>query len=278
MAQRPTPPNRFKEQLRAGRRLIGLWSSLGDPVVAELLSGCGYDWLLIDAEHGPNDLRSVLAQLQAIAAGERLLETGPGELSQPVVRIPEASPTLIKQYLEIGVRNLLVPMVNSVAEAERTARATRYSPHGTRGMGSGIARSSGWGRFGDYVTAANDDVCLIVQAETGAAIADLAGIAAVDGVDAVLFGPTDLAADLGFPGQRSHPEVVAAITKGIAAVAAAGKPSGIMLADVVQAKQWLDRGISFAGVGVDSSLLVGAAERLLADFRAGDDTPAQPGS
>ncbi|WP_232421838.1 HpcH/HpaI aldolase family protein [Nocardioides sp. Iso805N] len=267
MVQQTTPLNRFKQRLQAGDRLIGLWSTLGDATVAELLSGCGYDWVLIDAEHGPNDLRSVLAQVRALAAGERFLGVGFGELSQAVVRLPEASATLIKQYLEIGVRNLLVPMVNSVEEAEAVAAAVRYPPRGVRGMGSGLARSSGWGRLTDYLAAADDDVCVIVQAETRRAVDALAQITAVDGVDGVLFGPADLAADLGHPGQRNHPDVVAAITRGIAAVTAAGKPAGIMLSDVAQAKDWLGRGITFAGVGVDSSLLVTAAETLLAQFQ-----------
>ena len=268
MVQRSTPPNRFKQRLLAGEQLIGLWSTLGDALVAELLAGCGYDWLLIDAEHGPNDLRGVLRQLQGIAAGERFLGVGHGELSQPVVRIPDASTSLIKQYLEIGTRNLLVPMINTKAEAEAAAEAVCYPPFGVRGMGSAIARSSGWGRFGDYVNAAKNDVCLIVQAETRKAIDNLAEIVAVDGVDAVLFGPADLACDLGYPGQRSRPEVVEAIEQGIATVAAAGKPAGIMLADVDGAQRWLTRGINFAGVGVDSSLLVAGAENLLAHFRA----------
>jgi len=267
MAQRSTPANRFKERLRNGEQLIGLWSTLGDATVAELLSGCGYDWLLIDAEHGPNDLRTVLSQIQAIESGERLLDVERGELSQPVVRIREADESLLKQYLDIGARNLLVPMINSVEEAQVAAEAVRYPPRGSRGVGSGLARASGWGRFADYLGAADAGVCLIVQAETRQAITNLREIAGVDGVDAVFFGPADLAADLGHPGQQSHPDVVAAITEGIAAAADAGKPAGIMLTDVTQTQRWLGRGISFAGVGADSMLLVRAAEALLANFR-----------
>lgn len=264
---RKTPANRFKQRLAAGEQQIGLWSVLADGYIAELLAGCGYDWLLIDAEHGPNDLRSVLDQLRGIAAAASLLGGRASELSQPVVRLPHGDPALIKQYLEIGAQNLLIPMVDTPEQAAGLVRAVRYPPHGARGMGSGIGRSSRWGRLTDYVRASADSICLVVQIETRRAIENIEAIAATGGVDGVFFGAADLAADLGFPEQRSHPQVVQAIQRGIEAVHRVGTPAGIMLTDVPQLHEWLRQGISFAGVGVDSSLLIRAADDLLAQFR-----------
>lgn len=262
-----TPTNRFKQRMAAGETQIGLWSVLADGYSAEIIAGCGYDWLLLDAEHGPNDLRSVLAQLQGIAAAGSLLGGMAQDLSQPVVRLPHGDTVLIKQYLEVGVQNLLIPMVNTAAQAAELVRAVRYPPLGVRGMGSGLGRSSRWGRLTDYVSAAADNICLVVQIETVQALENLDEIAATQGVDGVLFGPADLAADMGYAAQRSHPEVTRAIQHGIATAKSAGTPSGIMLTDVAAAQEWLRNGITFAGVGVDSSLLVRAADELLAQFR-----------
>lgn len=269
-----TPPNHFKQRLAAGEQQIGLWSVLADGYTAELLAGCGYDWLLIDAEHGPNDLRSVLAQLQGIAAAGALLSERAQHLSQPVVRLPHGDTALIKQYLEIGVQNLLIPMVDTANQAAELVRAVRYPPHGVRGMGSGLGRSSRWGRLTDYVQSSTESICLVVQIETRQALENIGAIAATDGVDGVLFGPADLAADLGVPGQRAHPQVVQAIRQGIEVVQATGTPAGIMLTDVAAAQEWLRQGVSFAGVGVDSSLLVRAADDLLAQFRTSVPHPA----
>ncbi|MGF9648334.1 HpcH/HpaI aldolase/citrate lyase family protein [Pseudarthrobacter oxydans] len=254
--------------MAAGDTQIGLWSVLADGYAAEILAGCGYDWLLLDAEHGPNDLRSVLAQLQGIAAAGSLLGDRANDLSQAVVRLPQGDTALIKQYLEIGVQNLLVPMVNTAEQAAELVRAVRYPPRGVRGMGSGLGRSSRWGRLTDYVQAADDDICLVVQIETGQAVANLDKIAATEGVDGVLFGPADLAADLGYRDQRTHAEVTRTIRQGIETARRAGTPSGIMLTDVAAAHDWLSSGITFAGVGVDSSLLIRAADDLLGQFRA----------
>jgi 4-hydroxy-2-oxoheptanedioate aldolase len=270
---RKTPPNRFKQKLAAGEQQIGLWSVLADGYTAELIAGCGYDWLLIDAEHGPNDLRGVLAQLQGIAAAGSLLGDRQTELSQPVLRLPNGDPSLIKQYLEIGVQNLLIPMVDTADQATELVRAVRYPPHGVRGMGSGLGRSSRWGRLTDYVPASIDHICLLVQIETSLALRNVEAIAATPGVDGVLFGPADLAANLGYPEERSHPDVTRAIKDGIALAERAGTPSGIMITDIPAAQDWLRNGISFAGVGVDSSLLIRAADDLLAHFRTDPETP-----
>lgn len=272
---RTMPPNLFKQRLMAGEQQIGLWSVLANGYTAELLAGSGYDWLLIDAEHGPNDLRSVLEQLQGIAAPGAVLGVDIAELSQPVVRLPHGDTVLIKQYLEIGVRNLMIPMVDTPEQAAALVRAVRYPPRGVRGMGSALGRSSRWGRLTDYVEMSDDNVCLILQVETRKALENIEAIAALDGVDGILLGPADLAADLGHRDERDHPEVTQALRRAVDAIRAAGKPAGIMLTDVEATQEWLRQGVTFAGVGVDSSLLVRAADDLLSRFRpAGDAGPA----
>lgn len=269
-------PNRFKQRLVAGEQLLGLWVVLGDGYSAELLAGCGYDWLLIDGEHGPNDLRTVLAQLQGIAAAS--LSIAPSlrdEVSQPIVRISHGSPALIKQVLEVGARNLMVPMVNTAEEARELVRAVRYPPEGIRGMGSGLARSANWGRVADYTAHANDNICLIVQVETLVGIENATQIAAVDGVDAVFFGLADLAGDMGLNGDMSHPDVVDLVQRTAAQVRAAGTPTGMLSLDVDHARRWLDDGMTFAGVGVDTSLLIQAADTLLHSLRP-ESLPGRP--
>lgn len=270
-----SPPNRFKQRLAAGEELIGLWSVLANGYTAEMLAGCGFDWILIDAEHGPNDLRTVLEQMQGIAAAGNLLGERAAELSQPVVRLPHGDAALIKQYLEIGVQNLLVPMVDTAEQAADLVRAVRYAPAGVRGMGSGLGRSSRWGRFTDYVRTSHENICLIVQVESRTALENIEAIAATEGVDGVLLGPSDLAADLGYPEQRTHPEVVDAIRRSINILRRVGMPVGIMLTDVPAAQKWLKEGVTFAGVGADSSLLIRAADELLGRFR-GNEVPVSP--
>ena len=263
-----TTPNRFKQRLAAGEQLIGLWSVLGDGYAAELLAGCGYDWLLIDGEHGPNDLRTVLAQMQGIAAATLSIEPAlRDEVSQPVVRISHGSPALIKQVLELGVRNLMVPMVESAAEARELVRAVRYPPEGIRGMGAGLARSANWGRATDYLTHANENICLIVQVESRAGIEEATAIAEVDGVDSVFFGLADLAGDMGLDGDMNHPEVVSVVKRTAAEVRALGKPTGMLTLDPSQAEMWMAEGMTFCGVGVDTSLLIQGADALLQRLR-----------
>ena len=248
--------NPFKQALKDGRAQIGLWSSLADPLVAEALATTGFDWLLIDAEHAPNDLRSVLAQLQAVAAHS----------THAVVRPPIGDVVLIKQYLEIGAQTLLIPMVDSAEQAARMVAATRYPPRGIRGVGSSAARSSRWSGVPHYLQRADDEICVLLQVETTTGLANLAEIAAVDGV---FFGPADLSASMGFLGQPGHPDVVAAMTRGIATVRAAGKAPGILMTDNKASQYYLDRGALFVAVGVDAMLLVKAAKDLSAAFRGG---------
>lgn len=250
------PQNPFKAALAAGRPQIGLWVGLADANAAEALAGCGYDWLLLDGEHAPNDPRSVLQQLRAVAPY-------PGHA---VVRPVIGDVALVKQYLDIGAQTLLVPMVDTPEQAAQMVRAMRYAPAGIRGMGAALARASRYNQVEGYIAEADAQMCLLVQAETATAIAHLDAIAATEGVDGVFFGPADLSASMGHRGNPGHPEVQAAILDGIARVRAAGKAPGILATDVAQARRYLDAGALFVAVGIDVLLLVGAARSLRAQF------------
>lgn len=272
-----TPTNTFKQALAEGRPQIGLWLGLADPYSAEILAGAGYDWLLIDGEHAPNDVRSILAQLQAIDSTKHAL---PGLPTQAVARVPVGETALIKQYLDIGVQTLLVPMVDTAAQAAHMVQAMRYpqadGQGGVRGMGSALARASRWQRHPHYVHEANAQVCLLVQAETVEAMHNLDAIAATPGVDGVFIGPADLSASMGHPGNPGHPDVQAAMRDGMARIRAAGKAPGILATTEAQARQWLAAGALFVAVGVDTMLLSAAASELLARFK-GAATPSPNG-
>ena len=197
----PAPENRFKSRLAAGETLIGAWVGLGDAYAAEITATAGFDWLLIDGEHAPNDLRSILSQLRVVE----------GSASAPVVRLPMGETWAIKQALDIGAQSLLIPMVESAAQAEQLVRAVRYPPNGNRGVGAALARASGFSAVPDYLATADAQIWLGVQVETRAGLAVLDEILTVEGVDGVFIGPSDLAADMGFPGQLDHPLVQRAI-------------------------------------------------------------------
>ena len=259
-----TPVNTFKQALQNQQAQIGLWLGLAEPYCAEILAGTGYDWLLIDGEHAPNDVRSVLGQLQAVASASSAL-AGPG--SQPVVRLPVGEVALIKQYLDLGAQTLLVPMVDTAAQAAQLAQAMRYPPQGIRGMGSALARASRWQRYPNYIHEANAEVCLLVQAETVQAMKNLDAIAATPGVDGVFIGPADLSASMGFSGNPGRPEVQAAMEDGIARILRAGKAPGILATSEAEARKWLDAGALFVAVGVDTMLLTAAAIALLEKFK-----------
>lgn len=260
-------PNLFKRALRERRTQIGLWLGLADPYAAEALAGTGFDWLLIDAEHAPNDVRSVLAQLQAVAPYP----------VHPIVRPVIGDVPLIKQLLDVGAQTLLIPVVESAEQAERMVAAMRYPPRGIRGVGSALARSSRWNQIDRYLHRADDEMCVLVQVETRAGLDNLAAIAAVDGVDGVFFGPADLSASLGLLGQPAHPQVQRAITEGIATVLAAGKAPGVLSADLQLARDYLAAGALFVAVGVDTTLLVRAATALAMSFKSPPETPAAEG-
>lgn len=253
-----TPSNRFKQALIRGDFQGGLWLALADAYAAELCAGSGFDWLLIDGEHAPNDLRSILSILQSVAPYP----------AHPVVRLPHGEPALIKQILDLGADTLLIPMVESASHAEQLVRATRYPPEGIRGVGSGIARSSRWSRYGDYPEQANRNMCLLVQVETWPALQQVRAIASVDGVDGVFIGPADLSASMGYLGQPSHPEVVAAIERALRAIRDAGKAAGVLCSDEALARRYIEKGANFVAVGVDTSLLAQATAALASKFCA----------
>ncbi|WP_438288622.1 4-hydroxy-2-oxoheptanedioate aldolase [Edwardsiella tarda] len=253
--------NTFKQALRDGRAQIGLWLGLCSPYSAELLAGSGFDWLLIDGEHAPNNVQTILGQLQAIAPYP----------SHPVVRSAWNDAVQIKQLLDIGAQSVLIPMVQDAAQAQAAVRATRYPPQGIRGVGSALARASRWNRIDDYLQRADDEVCVLIQVETRTALGNLPQILAVEGVDGVFIGPADLSADMGLAGQPTHPTVQAAIEQAIAQIKAAGKAPGILMAQLEMAQRYLELGALFVAVGVDTTLLARAAEALAARF--GTTTP-----
>lgn len=249
--------NPFKTALATGQAQIGLWLSMAEPYLAEVAATAQYDWLLIDGEHAPNDLRSTLAALQAIAAYPSV---------NAVVRVPQGDAALIKQVLDIGAKSLLVPMVDTAEQARAIAAAMQYPPHGVRGVGSAVARSSLWTARADYMEVADDEICLLVQAETVTAMQNLPAICAVDGVHGVFIGPADLSASMGHRSNPNHPEVQAMIEGAIATIVASGKAAGILTSDPVLAQRYLDLGCTFVAVGVDVLLFAQAARQLRARF------------
>ena len=248
--------NLFKAALAAGRPQIGLWLSMAQPYLAEVSATAGFDWLLVDGEHAPNDLRSTLATLQAVAPYR----------SQPVVRSVAGEDWQIKQLLDIGAQTLLVPMVDTAQQAARLVAATRYPPLGVRGVGSAVGRASLWSSRSDYLAVADSEVCLLVQAESATALKNLEAICAVDGVDGVFIGPADLAASMGHRGKPTHPEVQAAIEQAMRTIVASGKAAGTLTSDPALARRYLELGCTYVAVGVDVLLFAGAARRLAADF------------
>lgn len=273
------PTNTFRDALRAKQPQIGLWLGLADSYCAELLAGVGYDWLLIDGEHAPNDVRSTLGQLQAVASASTALPPGQAP-SHAVARVPigtgDVGTTLIKQYLDIGVQTLLVPMVDTPEQAAQVVAAAKYPPDGVRGMGSALARSSRWQAYPNYVKEANAQICVLLQAETAQAMRNLDAIAATPGVDGVFIGPADLSASMGHTGNPGHPDVQAAIEDGIARILRAGKAPGILATNEAQARKWLDAGALFVAVGIDTMLLKSSATELLRRYRT--VAPSTPGS
>ena len=248
--------NRFKAAITADEPQIGIWSSLCSNLAAEVISTTGFDWALIDMEHSPNDLASVLSQLQAYA----------GSKTTPVVRPPWNEPVMVKRLLDLGCFSLLFPMVQTPEEAEAAVRAFRYPPHGVRGV-SLTHRGNRYGEATDYLERAEDEIAILVQIETMSALDRVAEIAAVDGVTGVFFGPADLSADMGLIGKPGHPDVTAAIERGCKAVREAGKPAGILIGDVAQSVHWLKTGMRFVACGTDLGLLAKGGRALGAQVR-----------
>ena len=251
------PLNKFKRALASGQTQYGLWLGLPDNSVAEIVASAGFDWLLIDHEHAPFDLRSIMSHLQVIA---------PYDVA-PVVRPVEHSPALLKKLLDIGVQNFLVPMVDTAEQAADLVAALRYPPAGTRGLGTSMARAAAYNQIPGYVDQANGEICLIVQAESVEGMANLEDIVAVDGVDGVFIGPSDLSASMGHVGDAGHPDVVACIDQALATIAAAGKHAGIMCTDPAGADAYIAQGVNFLGVGADTLALAQSVRHILKSFR-----------
>lgn len=250
--------NTFKLALKNTQRAqIGLWLGLADPICAEICAGAGFDWLLIDGEHAPNDVRSILAQLQAVAPYP----------AHPIVRPVSGDVQLIKQLLDIGAQTLLIPMVETAEQARLLVSAMRYPPVGIRGVGAALARASQWNRVADYLHQANEQMCLLVQVETRLGLENLDAIAAVDGVDGIFIGPSDLSAALGHLGRPSHPDVQQAIETAIGRIRASGRAAGILTTDKAQARSYLSLGCNFVAVGLDGNLLMRATQELAARFK-----------
>ncbi|HXV28971.1 MAG TPA: 4-hydroxy-2-oxoheptanedioate aldolase [Sinorhizobium sp.] len=253
----PAPKNLFKQALKEGRAQIGLWQALANPYTVEICAGAGYDWLLLDAEHAPNDVPLLVSQLQAMK----------GSGSQPIIRPPIGETWIIKQLLDIGVQTLLIPMVDSKAMAESVVKAVRYPPLGVRGVGAALARASAFNRIPDYLQTADNEICLLLQVESRAGLAALDEIASTDGVDGIFVGPADLAADMGYLGKPGAPEVQAEVEKALLRIRGHGKAAGILTSDLRLAKRYVQLGANFVGIGNDVTLLANATSRLLEDFR-----------
>jgi len=251
------PINHFKQRLRSGTPQIGLWLGLADAYCAELAANAGFDWLLIDGEHAPNDLRGMLAQLQAVAPYP----------SQAVIRPVIGDTALIKQVLDIGAQTLLVPMVESAEQARQLVSAMHYPPKGVRGVGSALARASRWNSIAGYLDQADEQMCLLVQIENKEGLANLDEIVAVDGVDGVFIGPADLSAAMGHRGNPGHPEVLAAIEDAIVRIGKAAKAAGILSADEKLARRYIELGAAFVAVGVDTTVLMRGLRELAGKFK-----------
>jgi 4-hydroxy-2-oxoheptanedioate aldolase len=250
--------NTFKAALKSGERAqIGLWLGLTDPICAEISAGAGFDWLLIDGEHAPNDVRSILAQLQAVAPYP----------AHPIVRPVSGDVQLIKQLLDIGAQTLLIPMVESADQATQLVAAMRYPPAGIRGVGAALARASQWNRVTNYLHHANDQMCLLVQVETRLGLENLDAIASVEGVDGVFIGPSDLSAALGYLGNPGHPDVQKAIEDAILRIRSAGRAAGILSTDETLSRHYLALGCTFVALGLDGNLLMRATQDLARKFK-----------
>lgn len=252
----PAPKNPFKAMLREGRRSVGMWMGFCDPYVSEVVARAGFDWVLIDGEHAPNDLPSIVRQLQVVEPHVA-----------PVVRLPMAEPWLIKQVLDAGAQSLLIPMVNSAEDARRIVQAMRYPPQGIRGLGHALGRGSRFGAAQDYAATANDEMCLVVQIESRAAVENLDAILAVEGVDAAFVGPADLAADHGHTTDIDHPDMQALVAETLGRIRAAGKPAGIIDFPDEAIETHFANGAQFVAVGADLVMFASAMRGLASKWK-----------
>ena len=250
------PINQFKHALREGRTQIGLWSVMADAAAIELLGASGFDWLLIDMEHAPNELPAVQAQLQALR----------GSNATPIVRPPWNDIVWMKRVLDLGAQTLLIPYVQTAEEAAQAVSFMRYPPAGRRGVAGGT-RATQWGRIRDYYKRAEDELCLLVQVESRQGLENLEAIAATPGVDGIFIGPADLSADMGYLGEPRHPHVLGAIEDAVRRIRQSGKAAGILVRGETPVRHWLQAGCNFVAVGVDAVLLAEAADGLAAKFK-----------
>lgn len=250
------PVNRFKRGIYEGRQQLGLWSSLSSHVSVEIIAGSGYDWLLIDTEHAPNELPMVFCQLQAMME----------QPTHPVVRVPWNDPVMIKRYLDAGTQSFLIPMVETAEQAKAAVAATRYPPDGIRGFAA-ASRASRFGRVKDYYKHAHEEICILVQVETGKSLDNIEAIAAVPGVDGVFIGPGDLSSDIGYLGDQGNPVVVELIEKTIRRITAAGNRAGLLTGDETLAKRYIQAGCIFTAIGSDVGILARHSEALVKRFR-----------
>jgi 4-hydroxy-2-oxoheptanedioate aldolase len=251
------PHNAFKAALAKGEPQYGIWAGFATGYAAEIVAGFGYDWMLIDGEHAPNTVPSILAQLQAVAPYS----------TAPMVRAVTQDAVLIKQLLDVGVQTLMIPMVETAEQARNLVKAMRYPPHGIRGVGGGLTRATRWDGVPDYLNTAHQELCLVVQVESRAGVDNVEAIAAVEGVDAVFIGPADLSTGLGHSGNPSHPQVQAKIRHAVEATLAAGKVCGILAPAEEDARRYQSWGCQFIAVGIDISLMRQAALSNLARYR-----------
>ena len=251
------PVNRFKHAILNGQKQIGLWSHLCSPISIEILAHCGYDWLLLDMEHSPNEVPDVLAQLQAMQGGT----------ATPIVRPPWNDMVTFKRLLDIGVQTLLVPYIQTAEEARNAVSYTRYPPHGVRGY-AGAPRASNYGRVKGYAQRSAEEICVLLQVETIEGLKNIEEIANVEGVDGVFIGPGDLSAALGHLGNPKHPEVLQVIDEAIARIRACGKAAGILTGDEALAKHYVAQGCLFVAVGADQNVLRDSATALASRFKS----------
>jgi 4-hydroxy-2-oxoheptanedioate aldolase len=251
------PANHFKRAIKAGHLQIGLWCSLSSNVAVEVVAGSGFDWLLLDTEHAPNELPMVYSQLQASSEGT----------AHPIVRPPSNDAVTLKRFLDAGVQTFLVPYVQTAEEAERAVAATRYPPRGARGFAA-TSRASRFGRIKNYHIRCEQELCVLVQVETQLGIDNIAAIAKVDGIDGIFIGPGDLSASLGYLGEPGHPAVQAVIESAIERIKSCGNVPGILAGDEKMARRYIDLGCLFTAVGADVSILARGSEQLLARFKS----------
>jgi 4-hydroxy-2-oxoheptanedioate aldolase len=251
------PVNTFKYALAAGTPQIGLWSTLSSNITVELVAASGYDWILLDMEHSPNDLESLVTQLQAA-------EPYP---THAVVRVPWNDMVMLKRVLDVGAQSVLVPMIDTAEQARAAVSYMRYPPRGVRGVG-GTTRATRYGRIPGYPHKAEGELCILLQVETEQALDNIEAIAAVDGVDGIFIGPADLHASFGFVGERHHPAVWARIEDAVRRIRAAGKAPGFLTPAEEDSHRILELGGLFVAVGSDAGLLAKSADALLSRFRA----------